>query len=185
MPNNDIYELPTIDEDGYFCGFCACMDDPETGEPLLPPNVVNTTAPETDDEHWYKWDGKAWVAELKPTTCEELIAFGAISHTSQTDRFNELRQICQKLTSADTEHFSVDRGDEMEWIVKAVPEKTEEEKATEEKETKIAELKKKLSDTDYVAAKIAEGAATREEYADVLAQREEWRKEINELEGEE
>lgn len=43
--------------------------------------------------------------------------------------------------------------------------------------------KGKLRDTDYVVAKIAEGVATKEEYADVLANRVEWRKKINELEA--
>lgn len=50
-------------------------------------------------------------------------------------------------------------------------------------EGRIAELKRFLADTDYVAAKIAEGAATREDYADVIAQRQAWRDEINELGG--
>ena len=49
-------------------------------------------------------------------------------------------------------------------------------------EDKIEELKQKLSDTDYIACKIAEGAATTEEYADELKQRQIWREEINELE---
>ena len=47
----------------------------------------------------------------------------------------------------------------------------------------IGALKKKLSDTDYVAAKIAEGAATREEYASLIEQRQKWRDRINELRG--
>ena len=47
----------------------------------------------------------------------------------------------------------------------------------------ISELKARLADTDYIAAKIAEGAATREEYADKLAERAAWRARINELEG--
>lgn len=42
----------------------------------------------------------------------------------------------------------------------------------------------KLKETDYVAAKIAEGAATPEEYADVLAERRKARKEINEAQAE-
>ena len=46
-------------------------------------------------------------------------------------------------------------------------------------EGRIAELKKLLADTDYIAAKIAEGAATREDYADAIAQRQAWRDEIN------
>ena len=46
----------------------------------------------------------------------------------------------------------------------------------------IAELKQKLVDTDYIACKIAEGAATIKEYANELQQRQEWREEINRLE---
>ena len=47
---------------------------------------------------------------------------------------------------------------------------------------RISELRAKLSATDYIAAKIAEGAATREEYADKLTERQSWRDEINRLE---
>lgn len=49
-------------------------------------------------------------------------------------------------------------------------------------ELQIDELKQKLSDTDYIACKIAEGAATIKEYAEELKQRQIWREEINELE---
>lgn len=52
------------------------------------------------------------------------------------------------------------------------------------KQARIAELKQLLSDTDYVVIKIAEGAATVEEYADVIEQRRAWREEIRELENE-
>ena len=48
---------------------------------------------------------------------------------------------------------------------------------------RIAWLKGQLSTTDYAVIKIAEGAATPEEYADVIARRQAWRAEINELEG--
>lgn len=50
-------------------------------------------------------------------------------------------------------------------------------------EIQIAELKQKLTDTDYIVIKIAEGAATIEEYKEVIAQRQEWRKEIGKLGG--
>ena len=50
-------------------------------------------------------------------------------------------------------------------------------------EVQIEELKQKLSDTDYIACKIAEGSATVEEYADMIEQRQVWREEINKLEG--
>lgn len=49
--------------------------------------------------------------------------------------------------------------------------------------TKIAELKYKLIETDYQAIKYAEGYMTEEEYAPIKAQRQEWRDEINLLES--
>ena len=58
------------------------------------------------------------------------------------------------------------------------PPPTEEEVA----ESEIRKAKQFLNETDYVAAKIAEGAATAEEYSDVLAKRKEAREKINELE---
>lgn len=51
-------------------------------------------------------------------------------------------------------------------------------------EQEIFDLKEQLRATDYIACKIAEGAATREDYADVLALRAKWRARINELMGE-
>ena len=61
----------------------------------------------------------------------------------------------------------------------------EEVKADETTEInrQIGELKQKLSDTDYKAIKYSEGWLTDEEYAEVKAQREEWRTEINRLEA--
>lgn len=56
---------------------------------------------------------------------------------------------------------------------------SEQQRATE----RIARLKQFLQDSDYTVIKIAEGAATLEEYADVIAQRQAWREEINQLEG--
>ena len=48
----------------------------------------------------------------------------------------------------------------------------------------IYRLKMQLSATDYAVIKIAEGAATPEEYAELIAQRQQWRQEINALESE-
>lgn len=47
----------------------------------------------------------------------------------------------------------------------------------------IYELKNKLAASDYAITKIAEGSATVEEYADLIAQRKAWRARINDLEG--
>ena len=41
-----------------------------------------------------------------------------------------------------------------------------------------------LTNTDYVCNKIVEGVSTKEDYADILTQRNEWRNQINQLESE-
>jgi hypothetical protein len=51
-------------------------------------------------------------------------------------------------------------------------------------QAEITQLKVNLAETDYVAIKIAEGAATADDYADVLVQRQAWRDRINALEKE-
>lgn len=69
------------------------------------------------------------------------------------------------------------------WFWEEIPQP---EPPTEEqiKQNRINELKSNLYNSDYAIIKIAEGAADREEYAELIAQRAEWRKKINELEGE-
>jgi hypothetical protein len=52
------------------------------------------------------------------------------------------------------------------------------------KNGRIMELKKLLSDTDYMCLKHMDGALTDAEYAKTKAQRQAWRDEINQLEGE-
>lgn len=61
-------------------------------------------------------------------------------------------------------------------------EEIQKKKKTEKLEEEILERKNSLQETDYVAIKIMEGAATKEEYADILQERSRWRDEINELE---
>jgi hypothetical protein len=41
-----------------------------------------------------------------------------------------------------------------------------------------------LTATDYIAAKIAEGKATKTEYADKIAERQQWRDDINAAQAE-
>lgn len=56
--------------------------------------------------------------------------------------------------------------------------------AINEKAAAINELKCKLAATDYIGVKIGEGAATRQEYADKLNERQDWRDDINALKAE-
>ena len=48
-------------------------------------------------------------------------------------------------------------------------------------ENQIEDLKEQLRETDYCVIKITEGSGTLKEYAELIAQRKEWRSQINEL----
>ena len=69
-----------------------------------------------------------------------------------------------------------DKGAYYEVVANAAPSEDE------VKAARIAELKRLLTATDYAVIKIAEGEATSEQYAEVLANRKAWRSEINQLE---
>ena len=62
------------------------------------------------------------------------------------------------------------------------PEPTAEEVAEQQRLARIDELRTLLAESDYKAIKYAEGWITAEDYAEVKAQRQAWRDEINELE---
>lgn len=48
-----------------------------------------------------------------------------------------------------------------------------------EQNTIILDREAKLTSTDYIAAKIAEGKATKSEYAEKISERQAWRDDIN------
>ena len=150
---NELEYLPRLDVDGYFAGMKACQRD-DAGELLLPSDVVQADAPCEDPEKadaFYKWDGEKFVAEKKPVTAADCVAFGAVSHQTQTARCHELRQLYQKLAE-NNEEFRITRGDNLEWIVEAVPEKTEEEKYEEAANAVRSKRDALLSETDYLMA---------------------------------
>jgi len=51
-------------------------------------------------------------------------------------------------------------------------------------DTIILDREAKLTATDYIAAKIAEGKATKTEYAKQIAERQQWRDDINAAQAE-
>ena len=48
-----------------------------------------------------------------------------------------------------------------------------------EQQTIILDREGKLSSTDYIVVKIAEGKSTKKDYADKIAERQQWRDDIN------
>ena len=61
---------------------------------------------------------------------------------------------------------------------------TEINEAINAQQSIVLDREGKLSSTDYIAAKLAEGKATQEEYADKIVQRQQWRDDINAAQAE-
>lgn len=57
--------------------------------------------------------------------------------------------------------------------------KTEIIAAINEQQTIVLDREGKLTTTDYIAAKIAEGKATKADYAEKISERQTWRDDIN------
>ena len=167
------------DDDGYYERWLTLLSP--KGSVVIPPNC-STACPwgdgAEDQSVFYRLVDGAWTVVKKPSCAAEAVGT-VVSHTSTTAHDVEMRALIQKF--AQEEGFREVRGEDLSWSVAAIPEKTETELALEEKRRALEEAKRNLANTDYVAAKIAEGVATKEEYADVLAQRAAWREEVNTL----
>lgn len=175
-PLIDVYRR---DKDGWLDEVsCAQFIEP-LGRYVIPDDCT-TVAPAFEEGYWYKWDAsrETWTAHKIPSTPEECVALGMLPHYDQTKHEMECVAVMRKLCEQCDTH-RIERGSNLEWYVVEIPKPTAEELALKAAEQKKATAQYNLSSTDYVAAKIAEGAATREEYADVLAKRVAWREEVN------
>ena len=171
-----------FDTDGYFQNVGFAQSD-KNGALLMPRNAT-TVEPELDEAYFYKWNKEqnAWLAEKKPTDASELVD-QVVDHKSQTPHMIELRKIIENLTK-DNPRYRDERGTKEEAYhhkVVYIPEPTQDEKDLDSAKQEEQELQSFLNSTDYVAAKLAEGVATKEEYAEVLQQRAEARDRINAL----
>lgn len=128
------------DEAGYFEGDCLF----QVMEGVFPPNRTTQTALPDDadrEKNFYKWDGTAWVAEAKPTKVEDLLGI-VVSHKSQTAHDEEMRQIIQKLGTAEGYRIVRGEGDDLTWAVEKIP---EEEIAAQEAEAAIGDFDAQMS----------------------------------------
>ena len=171
-----------FDTDGYFQNVGFAQSDKNGG--LLMPRNATTVEPELDEAYFYKWNKEqnAWLAEKKPTNASELVG-QVVDHKSQTPHMIELRKILENLTK-DNPRYRDERGTKEEGYhhkVVYIPEPTQDEKDLDSAKQEEQELQSFLNSTDYVAAKLAEGVSTKEEYAEVLQQRAEARDRINAL----
>lgn len=172
-----------FDEDGYYEYQKFAQESPRRPGQYLIPKCSTQVEPVLDGKNFAKWDPEqnTWLYEPIPQSIEDFVDV-RVSHTSQTDRNRFLRELIQKF-AAESETYRICRGTEEEglwWGIELIPEPT----PIELKSQRISELKGKLASTDYVVAKIAEGVATKEDYSEVLSNRQLWRQEINDLEQE-
>lgn len=136
----DFLELYSYDKDGFFDGPILF----QVMEGVFPPDRTTQTAlPEDADleKNFYKWDGTSWVAEAKPTKVEDLLGI-VVSHKSQTAHDEEMRQIIQKLGTAEGYRIVRGEGDDMTWAVEKIP---EEEIAAQEAEAAISDFDSQAS----------------------------------------
>lgn len=171
------------DDDGYYFMCKHKQQSPRIKGKFLTPANSTEIKPDIPEGHFGHWNGTEWEYEKIPTTAEEFVGV-QVSHKSQTARNQLLRQLVQSLAAEDPEHYRVIRGTEDEglwWSIEKIPEKTQDEKDLEAAKQEEQALQSFLNSTDYVAAKLAEGVATKEEYSDVLQQRAEARNRINVL----
>ncbi len=172
-----------FDKNGWLVGECFVQFIPQLNRYNVPDDCTMIAPGQDRNAYWYKYDtnSNVWTAHKKPTTAAECVDLGTVDHYAQEPHEAEARALMQSLVKNDS-GYKIERGKEdLSWTTVKIPEKTAEELALEEKKQARAAAQSKLSQTDYVAAKIAEGAATKEEYAEVLAQRQAWRDEINAL----
>lgn len=99
-----------------------------------------------DGSKFYRFDGKTWTAELKPTCAADLVGV-VVSHQSQTPHDIEMRSLIQKFSQE--EGYREKRGEDLSWAVEKIPEKTEEEKLAEAKEQVRSKRDALLSESDY------------------------------------
>lgn len=136
----EFLELYAFDEDGFFEGPILF----QVMEGVFPPDRTTQTAlPEDADleKNFYRWDGEKWVAEAKPTKVEDLLGI-VVSHKSQTAHDEELRQLIQKLGTAEGYRIVRGEGDDMTWGVEKIP---DEEIAAQEAEAAIGDFDAQMS----------------------------------------
>lgn len=157
------------------------------GNDVLMPENATQKSPDMSllQEKFAKWnrESQSWDYIEKPKMAKDFLGV-QVSHKSQAPHNQELRQLVQSLVNEDPEHFRVIRGSEEEglwWGVEEIPEKTQDEKDLEQAKSDEQKALSYLRSTDYVAVKIAEGVATKEEYAEILQKRAEKRDEVNAL----
>lgn len=140
-----------FDDDGYLTGAVLVQESPlEPGMWLLPENAT-TVKPALNPDYFCHWDQerKSWDYEKKPTRPADFEGM-VISHTKRTPHCEELRNLIQTIVNANCTTHKIVRGENLEWMVEKIPEKTQEELEAEKEQQVRAKRDHLLSQTDYL-----------------------------------
>lgn len=140
-------------------------------------------------EYFDEEDEVAFTEEYAPwkTAPTDVIFYEKVFADGHFGQFTEDAQTAYKMGWLNNTHpkDDIQTSDINGWtyIKSECPMKTEEDLAKDVARADIQKLKKNLADTDYQAIKYAEGLISDEDYEDIGRQRQQWRKQINELEA--
>ena len=144
-------------------------------EGVFPPDrTTKTPLPEGADleKNFYRWDGSAWVAEAKPKKVDDLLGI-VVSHKTQTAHDEEMRQLIQKLGTAEGYRIVRGEGDDMTWMVEKIPEEEIEAQAAEaaigDFDAQMSSLKERMS-LAMLQGDEKQVAALRTEYQNLMSQ---------------
>lgn len=122
-----------FDKHGHYINAENAMQDPITGDLLLPSDCV-TFAPDEKKlaSSWAKLNEEktAWTYTSKPTTAKECLGI-SVKHEDQCPWAYEMRELMENLCKADAEHYRTTRDDNLVLTVEVIPEKTLDELITE------------------------------------------------------
>lgn len=124
------------DSEGYYIGTSLAQ---YVGDDLLLPSDCVEAQPTIKNGYWAKYNGKKWVNEKIPVTCDEAIEKGLTCISNGPGKHNqEVKLVLESLVASDSDNYRVVVSDGFVMSIEEIPEPTEEEIALEEEQAKQA-----------------------------------------------
>lgn len=145
MSETNLQTVYAFDTAGHYTGEALAQMDPLDGGLLLPDNCV-TFAPANKSNCYYtiskdktSWDEHKWPGDA--ASCVGIF----IEHTDHCEWAEKMRKYFEELCDASTKYQIVRDESDLCMTVEAIPEKTEEELASEEAEQALRDFDEALS----------------------------------------
>lgn len=175
MSETNLQTVYAFDPAGHYTGEALAQIDPLDGGLLLPDNCV-TFAPAGKSNCYYtiSEDKTSWVEHAWPGDAASCVGI-FIEHTDHCEWAEQMRKRFEELCDASTKYHIVRDEPDLTMTVEAIPEKTDEEKASETAEQELRDFDSELSALkDRMALAMLQGnddqvAALKTEYAALMA----------------